>query len=323
MFDHITLTRPNLTVDPVNDGRHKLDPAIPNDRESIPVIVHLPDEGIAFFSYTWVDKNSMAGAVFFLFGPGVGPEPLVFGMPDRKVPEDMDFSDWQIDSFSMQQDLKFGTCVTRYSNDRVKLDFTFEGSHPPYAYSANARGCPPYCANDRIEQSGRARGVLEFDGKRIEFDTTGHRDHSWGVRDWQAFQNYRWFQGQAGPDVSVHFWHLNALGVTSLLGYVFKDGLMAEVTDVTYDLQFGEGFKQKRLVAELTDEAGRKTSVIADFYAHAPLIPSPDITLTEAAARTTIDGTPGVGWLEVAMPTAYLEHIRANPAYLRYAGGEA
>ena len=323
MFEHIRLTRADLTVDPVNDGRHALDPANPQDRESIPVLVHLPDEGIAFFAYTWVNHASEAGAVFFLFGPGVGPDPLIFGLPDRAVPRDLDFSDWRIDSFSMRHDLKFGACEIAFANERIKLDLRFEGSHPPYAYSGNAKGCPPYAADDRIEQSGRATGTLEFDGKRIAFDTTGHRDHSRGVRDWQAFQNYRWFQGQAGPDVSVHFWHLNALGLTSLLGYVFKDGVMAEVTDLTFDLTFGEGFRQKQLTAQLIDEAGRTTTVSAEFYAHAPLIPSPDITLTEAPARALIDGKPGVGWLEVAMPTAYLEHIRQFPAYLAYAGDPA
>ena len=323
MFENVKLTRPGLTVDAVNDGRHRLNPAIASDRESIPVLVHLPEEGIALFSYTWVNSAGEAGAVIYLFGPGVGPEPVVVGMADRPVPDDMDFSDWNIDGFSMKHDLKFGKCVTRFANDRIKLDYTLEGSHPPYAYSANAKGCPPYCADDRIEQSGRAWGVLELDGRRIEFDTTGHRDHSWGTRDWKAFQTYRWFQGQAGPDVSVHFWNLNALGRTELFGYVFKDGLMAEVTDLSYDLTFGDQFKQKRLTATLTDEAGRTTTVEADFYAHAPLIPSPDITLTEAAARAVIDGKPGVGWLEVAMQTEYLEHIRANPAYVQYAGGEA
>ncbi|WP_374413779.1 hypothetical protein [Novosphingobium colocasiae] len=314
-FAEITLTRPELTLDAVHDGRHPLSTAIANDRESIPMLAHLPDEGIAFFTYTWVNAASEAGAAVFLFGPGVGPEPIVIGLPDRPVPADMNFSEWKIEGFEMKHDLQFGTARCRFTNDRVALDFTFEGAHPPYAYAGSAGGCPSYCATNRIEQSGRVWGTLLIDGRTIAFDTTGHRDHSWGTRDWKAMQNYRWFQGQAGPGVSVHFWHLNALGQTRLIGYVFKDGVMAEVTNLDFDLAFDDRFLQRSLTATITDDAGRTTSLAAEFYAHAPLIPSPDLVLNEAAATITVDGKPGVGWLECAWPTDYLAHIRANPAY--------
>ena len=315
MFEHVTLSRETLTIPAVNDGRHKLDPANPLNRESVPLLVHLPEEGIAFFTYTWVNSASEAGYAVCLFGPGVGPEQIMFGAPDRKVPEDMNFSEWKIENFDMSHDLAFGKARLRFANDDVALDFTFEGSHPPYAYSAHAGGCPAYCATNRIEQSGRAHGSLTLRGKTIQFDTTGHRDHSWGARDWTAMQNYRWFQGQVGPDTAVHFWHLTALGQTALMGYVLKDGLMSEINDLTFDLTYNDQFQQERLTAKISDESGRTTDLTADFYAQGLLVPSADLSLNEAAARITIDGKPGVGWLECAWPTDYLAHVRANPAY--------
>lgn len=317
MLDTVKLTRPDLTLPAVNDGRHTLDPANPQDRESIPLVVHLPEEGIAFFTYTWVNSASEAGAAIALFGPGIGPEQITFGMADRKIPDTMNFSEWKIDGFSMEHDLAFKKAHCHFQNERVEIDFTFEGSHPPYAYGANAGGCPPYCANNRIEQAGRVVGKLVIDGRTIPFDTTAHRDHSWGVRDWKVMQNYRWFEGQAGPDNAVHFWHLNALGETRLMGYVFKDGLMAEITDLDVAVDFDARFVQQRLEATITDEAGRTTRVVADFYAHGVLIPSADITLNESAARMTMDGKQGVGWLEHAWPSDYLAHIRANPLYAK------
>ena len=311
------MTRPDLTVPAENDGRHKLRLSEPNDRESVPLLVNLPDQGIAFFTYTWVNAAGSAGAMLCLFGEGVGPEQLTFVLPDRPVPDDMDFSNWQIEDFAMSHDLQFGAARFRFANNRIKLDFTFDGAHQPYAYSANAQGCPPYCATDRIEQSGRAAGTLEIDGRQIAFDTTGHRDHSWGTRDWKAMQNYRWFQGQAGPDVAVHFWHLNALGRTRLMGYVLKDGLMAEIASLDFDLRYDDAFRQQRIEATITDEAGRTTALVTNFTMHGILIPAPEITLNEAAGSATIDGKPGVGWLEHAWPTDYLAHIRSIPAYAR------
>lgn len=321
MFENARLSRPSLAVDPVNDGRHKLRADRPLDRESIPFLVNLPEHGIAFFTYTWVNNAGEAGAAISIFGPGVGDAPIQVRLPDRKVADDMDFSDWTIDDFTMKQDLQFGHAEVNWQGDEAAIELVFDGSHPPYAYSANAEGCPTYCADDRIEQSGRARGKVTIGDKVIEFDTpSAHRDHSWGTRDWIAFQNYRWFQGQAGPDCSVHFWHLHALGSTKLYGYVFKDGLMAEISDLDFTWQHDEAFNQTRLDATLTDEAGRKTALEVEFFAHYPLIPHADLVLMEGAGRAQIDGREGAGWMEVAWPTSYLEHIRSVPLYSKAAG---
>ena len=320
MFDNARLSRKTLAVDPAHDGRHRLHADRPLDRESIPIIVNLPEERIAFFTYTWVNSAGEAGAVLAIFGPGIGDTPIQLKLPDRPVPEDMDFSDWTIEGFSMKQDLKFGHADVSWESEGVSLKFAFDGFHPPYAYSANAEGCPTYCADDRIEQSGRARGRLRLGDRVIDFDATGHRDHSWGTRDWIAFQNYRWFQAQAGTDCSVHFWHLHALGSTKLIGYVFKDALMAEITNLDFTWQHDEAFRQTVLDASLTDEAGRTTTVHVDFFGHYPLVPHPDLVLMEGAGRATIDGREGAGWMEVAWPTAYLDHIRSVPLYQQAAG---
>jgi hypothetical protein len=308
MYKKSQLARPDLAVDVKHDGRHKLGPA-PLDRESIPFLVCLPDEGMALFTYTWVNKDGEAGAAIALFGPGVGPEPIQAKLPDRPVPDDMDFSDWQIEGFSMKQDLQFNKAEIYWQSPQATIDFSFEAYHPPYSYATNAKGCPPYCANDRIEQSGIARGTITIGDRVIEFNSTGHRDHSWGTRDWKAFQNYRWFQGQVSDKVSVHFWELHALGRTELLGYVFKDGLMAEVTELQADWEGDEQFLHRRADAIITDEAGRKTTLKAEFFAHYPLIPDPAITLMEGAARIWVDGEEGAGWMEMGWQTDYLQHI--------------
>jgi hypothetical protein len=40
----------------------------------------------------------------------------------------------------------------------------------------------------------------------------------------------------------------------------------------------------------------------------------------EGAGTANIDGRDGVGWVEVAWPTAYLDHIRSIPLYKNAAG---
>jgi len=312
-MDTALLARPGLAVDSVHDDRHRLSD-VPTARESSPYLLNLPELGIAGFVYFWVNGRSEAGAVLALFGPGLG-QPITERLADRPIPLEMDFSDWTIDGFSLRQDLAFQRADVSWRSPDAGLELAFEGFHPPYAYGSNAGGCPSYAAADRIEQSGHIRGTLVLGAKTYAIDALGHRDHSWGTRDWGAFQHYHWFQGQTADGVSVHFWRFLALGRVHLRGYVFKDGLLAEVTSVELDVTHDEALWQQQLSAQVTDEAGRITAVKADFYAHYTLAPDPALTLREGAARATFDGRPGTGWLEVAWPPAYLAHIAANGPY--------
>jgi hypothetical protein len=314
MFTNTVLAEPEMAIDPLHDGRHVL-PDVPNGRESIPYIVVLPEHQIAFFTYTWVTKDSQAGAALAIFGPGVGGAPIQQGLPDRPVPKDMNFDNWVIDGFTMKQDLKFDKAHLRWETPEATVDFDFEAYHPPYAYGADPRGCPSYCATDRIEQAGRAKGTLRIGDRTIEFDATGHRDHSWGTRDWIPFQQYEWFVGQVGTETSVHFWHFHALGKTQVRGYVFKEGLMSRIETVDVDVTYDDQFWQTAYTANVVDAAGRTTRVETDVFGCYTLVPHPELSLNESGGRAKIDGRDGVGWMECAWPTKYLDHIRANGPY--------
>lgn len=314
MFNNLVLAEPDMVIDPANDGRHKL-PNVAHGRESIPYIVVLPDEQIAFFTYTWVSADSVAGAAFAVFGPGVGGDPIQQRLADRPVPTDMDFDQWVIDGFSMKQDLQMDKAHVRWETPEAMVEFDFEAFHPAYAYGSDPRGCPSYCATDRIEQAGSVKGTLRLGDRVIEFDATGHRDHSWGTRDWIPFQQYEWFVGQVGTETSVHFWRFNALGKEQVRGYVFKDGIMSRVATVKVDVDYDDQYWQTGYVADIVDEAGRKTRVETEVFGTYTLVPDPALSLNESGGRSKIDGKAGVGWMECAWPTSYLEHIRANGPY--------
>lgn len=314
MFDNSVLAEPAMAIDVIHDNRHVL-PDVAMGRESIPYIIVLPEHGIAMFTYTWVSKDSNAGAAIAIFGPGVGGPPIQQRLADRPVPRDMGFDNWQIDSFTMKQDLKFDRASLFWETPEATIDIDFEAFHPPYAYGHDPRGCPTYCATDRIEQAGRVTGSVRIGERTITVNGTGHRDHSWGTRDWVPFQQYEWFVGQVGTDIAVHFWRFNALGKEHVRGYVFKEGLMSRVETVDVDVDFNEQFWQTGYKATLIDAAGRATSIEASVFGTYCLVPDPAISLNESGATAKIDGHPGVGWMECAWPTAYLDHIRANGPY--------
>lgn len=305
---NVKLFRPDMVVDPVHDGRHHLVDR-PLMRESIPYCVVLPDEKIALFTYTWVNKDSVAGAAMAIWGPGVGDEPITAYLADRPVPRDMGFDAWQIEGFSMRQDLRFRHADVAWESEDASVDFHYEAFHPPYAYSSHAGGCPAYAADDRIEQSGRITGTLKIGDRTISIDTYGHRDHSWGTRDWGALHYYRWLHAQAAGDISVHFWEFHALGERQLRGYVVKDGLLAEITHLDLTWQGDEHLNHKAFQCSIIDEAARQTRVEAEVFGVYPLKPDPAFVLNEGASRIVIDGAKGSGWLEFGWPIPYLEHI--------------
>ena len=298
----------SLALDPAHDGRHVLrDEA--RARESVPYLLNLPEQGIALFTYTWVNSASEAGAVLAVFGPGVGPQPVVGPLADRPVPSTMGFDEWQIGGFTMQQDLKFDRARIRWESDKVSLDLQFEAFHPPYSYGRDARGCMPYVADDRIEQSGTAKGRLRLGERHIDFDTTGHRDHSWGMRDWAVFQHYKWVHAQAGSDVAVHLWEVQALGRVELRGYVYKQGRLSVVSDVKTEYEYEGPLNPTAFAAVIRDADGRTTTLKARVVSRFQLYPEPQTCLHESAGTGEIDGRPAVAWLELFFPESYRQHI--------------
>lgn len=294
-------------LDPVHDGRHQLEDK-PFERESMPYIVSLPEHGIATCFYTWVTKDHKAGALFVVTGPGVG-EPIMEAVDDIDVGPSANFDDWTVGPVHIEHALDLKNARLVGTGERIALDATFEAIHPAYAYGTDPRGCPPFAATDRLEQSGRVRGTLTVDGIPHEFDTAGARDHSWGTRDWDYAQHWKWTHAQT-QDTAIHFWQIFVAGTVELRGYLVRDGETSEVRDLDVDFTLDDQARQQTIAATVTDALGRTASVRGEYFAWFHLPPVPTCTLVEGGMRCEIDGVPGSGWSEFMWTTSYLEHLR-------------
>lgn len=300
---------PRLAVDPAHDGRHRLGSG-PLARESLVFMLQLPEHDVAAFIYTWVTGQGKAGSAFVVFGEAVGDTPIADFCDGIEVPETANFDDWTVGKVAVRHGEPFaGAEVTVAPGGRASMSYRFEAVHPPYAYGSHADGCPGWVAENRIEQSGRVSGELVLDGRRIPFETMGHRDHSWGSRDWFFSQHWKWLEAQAGDDTVVHFWAVEALGRTVLRGYVLRDGEMAEVTGAAVSFDHDQQLRHTAVRADVTDDAGRTTRVEGRTFALYPFVVSPQFTLNEASMAVTIDGKPGVGHVEMGWPSDYLAHV--------------
>lgn len=299
-------------LEPGYEDRHIAFSATANEsiRESLAYLLPLPDLGLGIIVYTWVhaagrDGKGRAGSMAIVYGPGV--DDTVSEVADGVlVPDSMGFDAWEVGHVRLRMDAAMMSTHLAFAGERIQLEYDFEGINPSFAFVPHPGGCPSSLAWDRTEQGGRVVGSLTLDGVRHEFDTFGHRDHSWGVRDWGGATHWKWWNVMA-PDVSIHCMEVQFLGRTTLNGYVHRDGVTSVLADYDVEVTFDERLVQTELTGTFTDEDGRVTRARswrgADL--HWPI--SPHLTLHEAAMHAEIEGVAGAAYIEMAWPPAVVE----------------
>jgi len=296
-----------------HDSRHKLG-NVPHARESLVFMLQLPEHQVAALLYTWVNGEGKAGTAFGVYGSGVGGAPVFDACDGIPVPDDMGFDDWRVGGVHVRHGAALQVADVSYTTRDASIEYHFEAMQPAFNYGSSREGCPPWMAADRYEQSGRVRGVLRIGERVLPFDTFGHRDHSWGTRDWGRLQHSTWLEAQTGPDVAVHVLQYAALGRTRFMGYVQKEGSIEEVTDVKVDFTLDDRMYHTSMQFEIEDAAARATTLNCELFALYEFKVSPLYTLNEGSMIVTIDGKPGVGHVEMGWPTAYLDYLRAGSA---------
>jgi hypothetical protein len=291
-----------MPLTPQDDLRHAL-PTSPYARESLYYDIVLPDEGLLIFFYTWVDGGNRAG--YLLAVVGEGDEKLAFHAGDGVDVGARDFDDWAVEGLTVRHTELLERAELGFTADDVAFSARVEGLHPAFDYQSNADGCPSFVATNRFEQSLRITGTLRVAGREIAIDGTAHRDHSWGDRDWDSMQDWKWLSAQAGEDLVLNAMQIHGRGETTFHGYVQRDGVLAGVTMLRGETEYDEQWQQRRARFRLTDETGRVTAVELERFAMLSFTAGEGIQLNEAACRGTIDGRPAAIHLENGWDAQY------------------
>ncbi|MET0887382.1 MAG: hypothetical protein ABWX92_13130 [Mycetocola sp.] len=295
--------------------------AHPDYRESLAYLLPLPQLGLGIIYYTWVHSlgengQGRAGSMMVVYGPGV-PEPI-FEVVDRVfIPDSMTLQDWEVGPAKMRLDHDMMGGRLRFDSDVLQLDVEFVGLNPSFGFMANRNGCPAWLASDRAEQSVRYSGSLRVGEGTHAIDDYGHRDHSWGNRDWGGATHWKWWNIIGDEGIAIHVMELQAFGTTTLHGYVQKDGQIAAVLTLDPDITFDDRFMQTDIAATITDDEGRTTQIHTWYGADLAWPVSEFLTLHEASMFATIDGKPGRAYMEIAWPPAYADHHRRVGSALR------
>jgi phosphohistidine swiveling domain-containing protein len=120
----------------------------------------------------------------------------------------------------------------------VSLDLEFVPTTPAFdlalGLAPEVKAALRPLGSHHVEQSGRWRGELRVDGRRFSFDGAGGRDHSWGLRDWEAADHWRLFTLSLAPDLAVHALVVSVRGRLVEGGFLWRDGRALGITRVRY-----------------------------------------------------------------------------------------
>jgi hypothetical protein len=287
---------------PEDDLRHTLAPG-PHARESLFYNALLPDEGLMAFFYTWVDAEGRAGHLFTVVGDD--NERLAMSATDGVPVGDMDFDDWEVQGLRVRHSDPLRVAELEFEGEGVSCRVTFRGTHDAFTYLDNEDGCPSFIADERFEQSGHLTGTLTLGDRVIEIDTTAHRDHSWGTRDWDSIQDWKWLSAQAGDDDSLNLLLMHGRGKTTRHGYVWRHGVLSAIVEARVDAEYDAHWWQTSGRFLIRDASGHETVVTAERFALFTFDAGENMLLNEAGCRGTIDGKEAIVHFEAGWDRTY------------------
>jgi hypothetical protein len=158
----------------------------------------------------------------------------------------------------------------------VSGDLRFTSWVPPFHFDA---GLTDAVATRHYEQPGTVSGVLVVGEERFPVHGAAMRDHSWGVRDWQAVPYWRWMGMLVDPD---HFLLVNNVGVRDEHGATTETvgGCMMLGGELAPVVSGSTEGTQRDFVAHATDALGRTATLRGAAISVAPLRQRRDDRLT-------------------------------------------
>ena len=181
----------------------------------------------------------------------------------------------------------------------VFFSLTFEGLHDIYDYrrsvaDAEKERLSQVAASEHLEQFGSVKGTIAIDGKTYALDALGERDHSWGVRDWNAPRMWVWLTGAFSPAEAFNVTKLYVDGGVVDAGFFHEAAKTRALTAVGIDIAYGDTGTPASFDLALTDEDGTIRPLHARVMRHVAMpFMSPDGSRTSVMYETLAEYSYG------------------------------
>ncbi len=146
--------------------------------------------------------------------------------------------------------------------EKINMDFAFFGRFPPFRFDSAKAYAKDILEQEHYEQSCKVNGTVKFpDGFSIKVDSYGHRDHSWGLRDYSQITKWDWMQAQFN-DYAMNIIRLTIGKKTEISGFLStKDG-NTEIVDSRIETKYEEDQKTpKSSTYRAIDENGQSRTI--------------------------------------------------------------
>jgi len=157
-------------------------------------------------------------------------------------------------------------------------------------------------SSEHYEQTGTVTGSMTIDGEKHDISGSGHRDHSWGVRDWSAPRAWTWLTCQFGDEMAFNLSRVAIESVDVFNGFLCYGGTNHPVRRAELETDFEEdGLTQKAVRFRFEDVDGRAIEVAGDVLTVIPLdlrARGHNTIVNEGLARYRWEGREGYGIAE-------------------------
>jgi hypothetical protein len=153
--------------------------------------------------------------------------------------------------------------------------------------------------SQHIEQAGVFKGNITVNGEQMNFGPSpGHRDHSWGIRDWSSIDSYWLCSCTFTKKRALNLWKGTSKGNEFGAGYIYQSGRNLEIisSEITGQYTNDQG-EPKGCEISFTDEKGGKHKLRCEVLCSVP-IPMTKCIIYETIARMEYDNMVGFGLLE-------------------------
>jgi hypothetical protein len=294
-----------------DDLLHDVSRSGPHARESMLWTAPLPGEALLVFLYLWREAGTRWGRFVFVGGPDMfTPEFLSF--EDDTTFEGSNLDDCVVGGLHVRQPEPLRVAELDFQTDELRLALRFEGIHEPFSWHNNADGCPSWVADNRFEQSCLVSGTVRLGERTIKVQASGgHRDHSWGARDWNMLQHWKWINATADDGSSLHVMIMDVKGERLVNGYINRDGTVSPIVAAEAKAKLDDRLVHRAATGQFTDELGRKMTLECSYSAGWSM-PIQHLLLNEIAMSGTLDGSPAVVHVELGWPADYVERLTGD-----------
>lgn len=160
-----------------------------------------------------------------------------------------------------------------YRGPELEFNVLWEAETPIFDYRECAEPLPPSLAAEHYEQSGTIRGSFHLDGRTLQLNGTGHRDHSWGVRQWEGFRSWIAFMTHFDERCYLHVERFDerTTGI-STHGFLYDGKENVPLKDATVELKFPPGDDYpKQFRMEFEDIRGLRLALTGEVRVTCPL----------------------------------------------------